>query len=115
MVREDEAHAGNRWEVWQTLGAGGESAGHIHKNLMRPDSGVGGGAAVNAFTWRGTDAENIGRVLHRAWTHYPNRDRYHAFPGPNSNTFVAWVLKRAGLSGDAALLLGWQAVGRGWR
>ena len=113
VVRENDAVV--RWEVWQSRDAGGESTGHIHKNLMRPDSGVGGGAAVNAFTWHGTDAENIVRVLHRAWTVYPYRTSYRAFPGPNSNTFVSWVLKRAGLSGDGTLLLRWQAVGSGWR
>ncbi len=109
-----EAERATRWEVWQSRGAGGESVGHVHKNLMRPDGGVGGGDAVTLFTWRGAEAENIVRILERAWSHYPHRFRYLAFPGPNSNTFVAWVLKRAGLAGDAALLLRWQAVGRGW-
>jgi hypothetical protein len=103
-----------RWEVWQRQGAGGESAGHIHRNLKRPETGVGGGPSVCLFAWRGAEAENLARVLERSWTHYPHRSRYLAFPGPNSNTFVAWVLKRAGLSGDAALLLGWQAVGKIW-
>ncbi|MBC7807324.1 MAG: DUF3750 domain-containing protein [Akkermansiaceae bacterium] len=103
-----------RWEVWQRQGAGGESAGHIYKNLMRPESGVGGGASVRLFTWQGAEAENIARILERAWTNYPHRTRYLAFPGPNSNTFVAWVLKRSGLAGDGALLLRWQAIGRVW-
>lgn len=105
----------DRWEVWQSQSAGGESTGHIHKNLMRPESGVGGGASVRLFRWQGMEAENIVRILEHAWTNYPHRLRYLAFPGPNSNTFVAWVLKRAGLAGDAALLLGRQAIGRGWR
>ncbi len=113
-VSADVAVSTDRWEVWQSREAGGESTGHLHRNLMRPESGVGGGPSVCLFAWRGAEAENIVRVLERAWTHYPHRSRYLAFPGPNSNTFVAWVLKRAGLSGDAALLLRWQAVGKIW-
>ena len=107
--------AADRWEVWQSLDAGGQSVGYVHKNLMHPESGVGGGAAVCVFTWRGADAAALCRALARAWTHYPHRAVYRAFPGPNSNTFVAWVLRRAGLSRDAALLLRRQAIGQGWR
>lgn len=107
--------ATDRWEVWQSQNAGGESVGHVHKNLMAPERGVGGGDAVHVFTWRGAEAENIVRVLERTRTHYPDRFRYLSFPGPNSNTFVAWVLRRAGLAADAALLLKRQAIGRGWR
>src|SRR5713101_8836549 len=31
---------------------------------------------------------------------YPYRRRYLAWPGPNSNTYVAWVLRRAGVAAD---------------
>ena len=113
VVRDGDSVA--RWEVWQTQNAGGESVGHVHKNLMAAERGVGGGNAVHVFTWHGAEAENIARVLERTWSHYPDRFRYLSFPGPNSNTFVAWVLRRAGLTADAALLLKWQAIGRGWR
>ena len=104
----------DRWEVWQSLNAGGESRGFVHKNLMRPESAVGGGDAVHLFTWRGGDADALCRALRRAWDSYPFQNIYRAFPGPNSNTFVAWVLRRAGLARDAALLLKRQAIGRGW-
>ena len=112
VVRHGES--AERWEVWQRQNAGGESTGYIHKNLKRPESGVGGGPSVLLFTWRGAEAENIERILERSWTNYPHRLRYLAFPGPNSNTYVAWILRRAGLAGDAALLLRWQAIGRVW-
>jgi len=39
---------------------------------------------------------------------YPFCGRYLAWPGPNSNTFVAWVLRRA----DIRHRLGWMALGR---
>ncbi|MBC8143620.1 MAG: DUF3750 domain-containing protein [Armatimonadetes bacterium] len=112
VVREGDR--ADRWEVWQTRNAGGESRGHVVKNLMAPDRPVGGGDSVCLFTWRGDDAESLVRALRRAWENYPFQNVYRAFPGPNSNTFVAWILRRAGLGGDAALLLKRQAIGRGW-
>src|SRR5471030_1405933 len=52
-----------RWEVWQRRNAGGDSVGHVYRNLMAPDSGVGGGPAECIFVWLGSDAENLERVL----------------------------------------------------
>jgi hypothetical protein len=93
----DEATGGwERWEVWQTPGAGGESWGHLHRNLMPPDRGVGGGPSRNAAEWHSEDAAAILAVLHDP-LRYPYRDRYRYWPGPNSNTYVAWVLREAGI------------------
>jgi hypothetical protein len=41
---------------------------------------------------------------------YPHRDRYLAWPGPNSNTFASWVLRRAGIRHR----LGWMALGKSY-
>jgi hypothetical protein len=86
----------HRWEVWQVKEAGGQSIGHVHCDLMHPDSGVGGGAYRIVAEWGGSAARAICAVLTHAQD-YPYRDRYRAWPGPNSNTFVAWVLREAGL------------------
>jgi hypothetical protein len=86
----------HRWEVWQTKNAGGMSIGHIHCDLRHPDCGVGGGAYRLAAEWDGGAARDICAVLARP-QEYPHWDRYRAWPGPNSNTFVAWVLRKAGL------------------
>jgi hypothetical protein len=48
-------------------------------------------------------------ALH-AWSSYPYRDTYRAWPGPNSNTYVAWVLRRSGVSAD----LSPKAIGKDW-
>lgn len=88
-----EAH---RWEVWQTRNAGGRSIGHVHCDLKHPDAGVGGGPARTAAAWTGAEAERIKAVLERA-AHYPHCFRYRYWPGPNSNTFAAWVLREAGI------------------
>ena len=98
-----------RWEVWQTKNAGGRSIGHVHCDLKSPDAGVGGGPARVAARWTGAEARAIKAVLDRA-TAYPHCERYRMWPGPNSNTFAAWVLRRAGIRQD----LGWMAFGQSY-
>ena len=84
FVVSDETGA-HHWEVWQTKNAGGTCIGHVHCDLTRV-----------AFQWSGEDAQRIARVLERAGS-YPSCERYRLWPGPNSNTFVAWVLREAGI------------------
>ena len=98
-----------RWEVWQAKNAGGVSWGYIHKNLKAIDRGVGGGKANLLFEWRGETAERIIAIVRQPES-YPFLNRYLAFPGPNSNTYVAWVLRRA----EVAHRLSRFALGRGF-
>jgi hypothetical protein len=100
-----------RWEVWQRRNAGGFAFGHLHCNLKRPDEGVGGGPAVLVQEWNGEVAARLESVLKESARTYPFRERYLPWPGPNSNTFVAWVLRRAGLD---LSVLSWKALGKGF-
>ena len=100
----------HRWEVWQTKNAGGTSIGHLHRDLKAPDAGVGGGPARIAAEWRGEAAAAISRTLEES-KNYPYCHRYRAWPGPNSNTFAAWVLHEAGVEHE----LPWRALGRAFR
>ncbi len=109
VVRRTERS--DRYEVWQTQDAGGESMGHVHRNLMPPERGVGGGPASCLQRWNGATAERISVVLADAFTRYPHRDRYLVFPGPNSNTFVAWVLRE----GNVDFVFDWRAIGSHFR
>jgi hypothetical protein len=97
----------HRWEVWQTRDAGGTSVGHLHCDLKAPDAGVGGGPARIAAEWSGAEARRIQAVLEKC-SSYPYCHRYLPWPGPNSNTFAAWVLRQAGIEHR----LPWQAFGR---
>lgn len=97
----------HRWEVWQAKNAGGTSIGHLHCDLKGPDAGVGGGPARIAAEWTGEQAAAIARVLEAADA-YPYCQRYLPWPGPNSNTFAAWVLRQAKIKHR----LPWQAFGR---
>jgi hypothetical protein len=96
LVVYDDSGACSRWEVWQTPDAGGASIGHVHRDLKAPDEGVGGGPARRMALWEGAAAHKIHEVL-RAIERYPHCRRYRYWPGPNSNTFAAWVLREAGI------------------
>lgn len=98
----------NRWEVWQTPNAGGSSNGHLHRNLQRPDANVGGGPTCLERSWSGEEADRITQALQLSWNVYPCRSLYFAFPGPNSNTYVAWVLREAAIEHP----LSWKGVGK---
>lgn len=104
----DDSGKLERWEVWQDSNAGGMSIGHLHRNLMHPDSNVGGGPTCLACRWTDTRAETIHNALRESWHEYPYRERYRKIPGPNSNTFVAWILDRA----NVQQRLSWRAVGK---
>jgi hypothetical protein len=97
-----------RWEVWQSKDAGGLSFGHLHCDLKAHDSGVGGGPCRVDAEWSGADAARIAEILKSTHQEYPWRDRYLPWPGPNSNTFVAWVLRLAGIEHP----LHWKAIGK---
>ena len=94
--RTSESTPWTRWEVWQEANVGGIAHGHVHRDLMDVDAGVGGGPARIAREWRGANATSLIHELSLAH-HYPARDRYRAWPGPNSNTFVRWILDRSRL------------------
>ena len=104
LWNDDGCH---RWEVWQTKNAGGRSIGHVHCDRDGPDAGVGGGPMRIAAEWDGAEAEAIETVL-RNVRDYPHCDHYRPWPGPNSNTFASWVLRRAGVPHR----LGWRSFGK---
>lgn len=99
-----------RWEVWQDAGHASPSWGHVHRDLMPPDAGVGGGEGVVERQWYGAEAHALLEVLHTPRA-YPLRAVYRAWPGPNSNTYAAWVLERAHVAAD----LDPRAIGKDWR
>lgn len=94
-----------RWEVWQRRDRGGESWGHLHRNLMEHDRGVGNGPSWIVRAWQDAEAAALAARLTLAPAIYPWRHRYLPWPGPNSNTFVGWVL-------EDLSVLGWKALGK---
>ncbi|HKA45758.1 MAG TPA: DUF3750 domain-containing protein [Burkholderiales bacterium] len=107
FVLFEDTGACHRWEVWQTSDAGGRSVGHVHCDLKDPDDDVGGGSTRIAAEWRDAQAHRLRDVLKRPEA-YPHCHWYRYWPGPNSNTFAAWVLREAGVEYP----LGRRAIGR---
>jgi hypothetical protein len=91
-----DAERCERWEVWQTPDAGGRSVGHLHCNLKAPEANVGGGPTRLVAEWQGDEARRLHEVLSKS-DRYPFCRAYRYWPGPNSNTYVAWVFREAGL------------------
>lgn len=61
---------------------------------------------------RGPDVDRMIEEVDRAARTYPWPDTYKAFPGPNSNTFIAWIGRQVpGLN----LSLPLSAIGSGYR
>lgn len=84
--------AEDRWEVWQRADAGGQSWGHLHRNLLPPLQGVGNGESWPLRQWSGEPAERLAQRIEASPQTYPHRSRYAFWPGPNSNSYVQWIL-----------------------
>lgn len=100
---------GRRWHRWEVMHFSAGRWGHVQRDLMTADSGVGAGPSWVLHEFRGPRAERLRDVLHDP-QRYPFRDRYRYWPGPNSNTYVAWVLREA----DVEASLSGTAYGRGY-
>jgi hypothetical protein len=60
---------------------------------------------------RGKGVDKLIDKIEQAVADYPWKDEYQAFPGPNSNTFVAWIGKRVP---ELELELPFSAIGSGY-
>lgn len=60
---------------------------------------------------RGTGVDKLIDQIEQAVNDYPWKDEYRAFPGPNSNTFVAWIGKKVP---ELKLNLPFSAIGSGY-
>lgn len=85
----------DRWEIWQRKNVGKISWGHLHKNLMNYDSGVGNGPSWLEYEWRGNTATLLAEVVENSPESYPYNYYYLYWPGPNSNTYVQSILNQA--------------------
>jgi hypothetical protein len=77
-----------RYEVIGWYGGAGRSVVSI-SSQRAPDAEWFGSAPRLIRDIRGTDAESIIARLPHAVADYPYQETYHAWPGPNSNTFIA--------------------------
>jgi hypothetical protein len=61
--------------------------------------------------YRGEGTDQLIDAIDQAARDYPWKTTYKAFPGPNSNTFVAWIAKQVP---ELELQLPFSAIGRGY-
>lgn len=61
--------------------------------------------------FRGEPADKLIEAVDKAAKSYPWPDTYKAFPGPNSNTFTAWIAKQVP---ELGLDLPFSAIGSGY-
>lgn len=61
--------------------------------------------------FRGGGVDKLVAAVDRAARNYPWPDTYKAFPGPNSNTFTAWIAKQVP---ELGLELPFSAIGSGY-
>ena len=61
--------------------------------------------------YRGEGVDRLISAVDRAAKSYPWPDTYTAFPGPNSNTFTAWIAKQVP---ELGLELPFSAIGSGY-
>ncbi len=85
----------DRWEIWQKRNVGKISWGHLHKNLMLYDSGVGNGKSWVEYEWQGETAELLIEIIENTPNNYRYNYYYLYWPGPNSNTYVQSILNQA--------------------
>ena len=89
----------NRWEVWHVRNAHNEGL-HVYNNLFDINFISGWGHSWLETEWTGSEAIKIMRILSNSKQTYPHRCHYWPWPGPNSNSYVTWVLRKAGLEID---------------
>ncbi|MGE0325456.1 MAG: DUF3750 domain-containing protein [Polyangiaceae bacterium] len=111
--RERGAHAGE-WERYEVASSDPRPPlGTIRYNRMDPlrDFAGGGGDVRVHGSWHGNAATEAIGCLRREVPRYPDRNIYRAWPGPNSNTFVDYMLRECGLHAD----LPSPAIGKDYR
>lgn len=111
----------SRWGVgWRPQQYGAEKQwGHVAENILPPFVGLRIFYLSNRFLWKGSVASivegdeaslaaHMAAFIEQSPQTYPYRDAYSFF-GPNSNTYVQWVLDAFPESG---MRLPWNSFGK---
>lgn len=76
-----------------------------------PDRYWWGSEPLIVADYRGAGVDELIVEVDRAARSYPHADEYVMWPGPNSNSFTAWVALEVA---DLELELPWRAIGKNW-
>jgi hypothetical protein len=103
IVTIDKKGNANRWEVWQNKNLCKTSWGYVHKNLFKnPLTGMIKYPFFKTIKWEsklrsrvsGNLATKIINFIDGEAPKYIYKDTYHFVPGPNSNTFIQWIINK---------------------
>lgn len=106
--RKDESFY-TLYDVVGWRGAYGQQVMGINRDI--PDRYWYGAKPRLLKAHQGTDAEALIEAIDAAARIYPWKKTYKAFPGPNSNTFIAWIAKQVPA---LELTLPFSAIGSGY-
>jgi hypothetical protein len=93
VVKPPDSSCFERWEVGFRAD---EPYGFVHKDLFAPEQDVGIAGPRVLAELLGTEAESVVEFIRDESPNYPCKDVYVLFPGPNSNTYLQWVLANTG-------------------
>jgi hypothetical protein len=100
-----------RWEVWQLASQCPSSWGYLHKNLLPCGTWLNQKKPRQLANWQGSQAQQLARVIQTSKLNYPSCYHYRYWPGPNSNSYVQYILNQV----DIDFPLGRKALGKGYR
>jgi hypothetical protein len=108
-VKARGAPAYRRYEVigWR-LRRGGSV---VVEHAGIPDAYWYGSEPTLRLDLRGAEAEDLIPRIEAASACYPWPDRYEAWPGPNSNSYIQWIALAVP---ELGLELPWRAIGKNW-
>tara|TARA_R110000737_G_scaffold336255_2_gene355598 strand:+ start:5922 stop:6764 length:843 start_codon:yes stop_codon:yes gene_type:complete len=106
-------HGADHYQVSQIIGwALNRNGTALFTEAGIPDKSWYGNEPTLLLDKRGSEAEMLIGQVEEAIERYPYADTYTVWPGPNSNTFIAWLgLEVPGLGLD----LPSTAIGKDWR
>lgn len=110
-----------RFEVLYKKDSSQEHFGYIHKNYYPPEQGIRKISGSLGY-WKsrligniqgdeGSLAEQIVIFMKDHSSHYPFKELYRSYQGPNSNTYTAWILSKFP---EAGIQLPWNAFGKNY-
>ncbi|MFN4312044.1 MAG: DUF3750 domain-containing protein [Ferrovibrio sp.] len=105
VMKPADAPAFTRYEV---VGWGGSA---LRISQRTPDGYWAGNPPELLHDLRGPEAQALIPQLMAAAERYPHRDGYVMWPGPNSNSFIAWLAREVP---DLGLELPPTAIGKDW-
>jgi uncharacterized protein DUF3750 len=87
--------AASRFTVYEVIGYRISSGNVVVASQRHPDARWFGARPELLSDVRGEGVDRIIDDVEAAVRSYPYAHRYRVWPGPNSNTFIAWVLRHA--------------------